>query len=67
MSFTYITKNVLVLRTVVFVVSFDEKGNTFVINRNDVDREKGDAKDREGVQGYDFERFLVHHQFVYFS
>ena len=50
-----------------FVVSFDEKGNTFVINRNDVDREKGDAKDREGVQGYDFERFLVHHQFVYFS
>ncbi|KAH0879441.1 hypothetical protein HID58_066835, partial [Brassica napus] len=35
---------------------------TFVTNHNDVDREKGDAADRKGVQGYDFERLLVQHR-----
>ena len=35
-------------------------------NHNDVDREKGDAADREGVQGYDFERLLVQHRLVFF-
>ena len=43
-----------------------KKVKTFVTNHNDVDREKGDAADREGVQGYDFERLLVQHRLVFF-